>query len=382
VGGDLAVSVTTLCYCSREDAQRAIDFHDGVVTTANVDRAIQSAARNIEGHLHRLFYPWDGTKFFDWPNFLYQFPWKLGLGRNDLIVLTALNTGTVSIGLDQVFMCPPDRLPGYPYRWLELDRSTAAAFGGAAATPQRSIQVTGTWGFTADADQAATLAASAGTSDTSITVDDSSQTGVGDLLIIGYGTGSAPYPDDTLHHAGYYPPYAGERVLVTDKAAAATGLTQSAGCTTAEASDNALTTTGTGTLYSGEVLLLDQEQLLITDVTGSVATVVRAWNGTILAAHSDATVYAYRSLSVARGQLGTTAAAWDSGEAVYKQRYPSLIRDLAIAEAENRALQETSGYARTVGAADMAVPAPGVALADLWAEAMTAYGRKARIGAI
>jgi hypothetical protein len=61
------MSVTTPCYCSRVDAQRAIDFKDSLVTTAQADRAIQSASRNIEGHLHRLFYPWDGTKWFDWP---------------------------------------------------------------------------------------------------------------------------------------------------------------------------------------------------------------------------------------------------------------------------------------------------------------------------
>ena len=68
------MSVTTPCYCSRVDAQRAIDFKDSLVTTAQADRAIQSASRNIEGHLHRLFYPWDGTKWFDWPNYQYAYP--------------------------------------------------------------------------------------------------------------------------------------------------------------------------------------------------------------------------------------------------------------------------------------------------------------------
>jgi len=45
-------------------------------------------------------------------------------------------------------------------------------------------------------------------------------------------------------------------------------------------------------------------------------------------------------------------------------------------------LQETSGYARTVGEGGEARPAPGVALADLWDEAVTRYGRKARIRAV
>jgi len=41
-------------------------------------------------------------------------------------------------------------------------------------------------------------------------------------------------------------------------------------------------------------------------------------------------------------------------------------------------MQETSGYARTVGGPDVSMAAPGVALADLWDEAVTTYGRKAR----
>jgi hypothetical protein len=57
---------------------------------------------------------------------------------------------------------------------------------------------------------------------------------------------------------------------------------------------------------------------------------------------------------------------------------PQLVRDLAIAEASNQLLQEGSGYARTVGSGDAAIPAPGVSLADKWAEARARHGRKAR----
>jgi hypothetical protein len=58
------------------------------------------------------------------------------------------------------------------------------------------------------------------------------------------------------------------------------------------------------------------------------------------------------------------------------------VRDLAIAEAVNQVLQETSGYSRTVGAGEMAMPASGIALADLWDEAETEYGRKAPVRVI
>jgi len=81
---------------------------------------------------------------------------------------------------------------------------------------------------------------------------------------------------------------------------------------------------------------------------------------------------------VQRGFLGTTAATWTLGTAIYRHRVPAIIRAIAIGESANRILQETSGYARTVGGPDMAMPAPGIALADLWDEARTEYGRIAR----
>ena len=259
-----------------------------------------------------------------------------------------------------MILYPYNRKPGFPYTRVELDRSTTAAWG-AGATPQLSILLTGTFGFTTDSDPAGTLAASiASTSATTMTVSDGSQLGVGDLAII-----------DT------------ERLLVTEKATATTGQTNVSGATTASAADNAITVSSGAAISLGEVLLLDSERLLVQDITGNVVTVTRAWDGTVLTTHSSATtLYAYRSLTVARGQCGTTAATHSSAAAISRHRPPAAIRDLAIAEAVNRVLQETSGYARTVGEGDGARPAPGVALADLWAEAEGLYRRKARIRAV
>lgn len=381
------MAITRMTYCSRVDAQRSVDFRDGADANAALDRALRSASENIEQHLHRIFYPLDGTLFFDWPNQggsgggQYAVPWRLWFDQYDCVVLTSLASGGTSIGLDKVFLEPVNKRPGRPFTYLELDRSSSAAFG-VGSTPQHNISAAGTWGFGADADQVATLAASVATNDTTVTVSDGSQLAPGDLMILGYGRGSAPFPS-AAGYAGALAPYQGERVLVTGAAATATGLTQSgAGCSTASNADQALSTTGTGSLNVGEVLLLDAEQMLVTDVTGGVATVKRAFNATTLATHSAATVNAYRLLSVARAQYGTTASSYSSAAAVFKHRVPGLVRDLSIAETVNRLLQETSGYARTVGAADAAMPASGLALADLWDEVMTAYGRKARIRAV
>jgi hypothetical protein len=386
VGGDLAVTVTRVCYCSRDDAMRSIDFKSGgAIEVQKVDRALRSATENIEAHLHRVFYPLDTTYYFDWPNQggsgggQYANPWRLWFDQYDCTVLTALASGGTAIPLSEVFLEPVNRRPGWPASYLELDRSTSAAFG-SSVTPQHSISATGTWGFTADADQVTTLAASVGTGDTTITVADGSSIGAGDLMILGYGRGTAPYPA-SLGYAGAIAPYTGERILVTGVSMVSTGVSFS-GPATASAADNVLAVSSGTAFAVGEVLLLDSERVLVTEITGNNLVLQRAWDGTVLAAHTSGTIYAARLLSVQRGQLGTTAATASNGAAVYKHRVPGLVRDLAIAETTGRVLQESSGYSRVVGGADAAMPASGTALAELWDEAVTTFGRKARHRAV
>lgn len=380
--------ITRPCYSFREQAQRSLTFPDGLDQQSIMDRALESAADNIDAQLHRKFYPDDGTRRFDWPNFQYETPWTFSLGRQDLVVLTQIQSpgnsggsGGVTIPLWQVLLEPVNKKRGFPYTRIELDRSTVAAWG-TAPTPQHSIWATGTWGFGADADQVATLAASVASGDTTVTVSDGSKCGPGDVLILGYGRGVAPFPA-FLGTAGAVAPYTGERMICYDRAYVATGLTQTGGgCTTDNAADNALAVTGSGALNAGEVVVLDQERMLILQITGGVATVRRGFDGTVLAAHSGAAVYAGRQLSVIRAELGTAAGSYSAPAAVYKHRVPALVRDISIGESVNQALQEGAGYARTVGSGEGQMPAPGVGLADKWDEAMTAYGRKARSGAI
>ena len=377
------MSIARPCYCNRLEVQRAVDFKDGMLSNAQIDRALQSAAEMIEGHLQRVFYPYDATKYFDWPNYQYAYPWRFWLDQHDLLVLTALASPSgTTIPLWQVFLEPVNnagRLPPMPYTQIELDRSTVAAWG-AGPTPQHSIVATGTWGFGADTDPGGALAASCLAGDTTLTVTDSSVIGVGDVIILSYGRGSAPFPSNA-GTAGAIQPYTGERCIITGQSMTSTTLTVSgSGCTTVSAADNTLT--ASGALIVGEAIQLDSEQMLITGTVAGSAntyTVQRAWNGSVLASHvTAATIYAPRLLTVLRGQLGTTAAGWSSSTVISRHRPPSVIRDLAIAETVNRILQETSGYAREVGEGDNARPAPGMSLADLWDEAETVRGRKNR----
>lgn len=372
--------ITRPCYANRGDVKRALDLEVTAVDDARIDRALTSVAETIDGHLHRFFYPEDRICYLDWPNYQRAYPWRYWFdqaGYHDLWVLTQLQSPSgVTIPLWQVMLEPVNRKTGWPFTRMELDRSTVAAWG-AGPTPQHSIWVTGTWGWYSPQPMG-TLSASIGTTDASITVSDGSQADAGDVLILDPGTGAAPFPAFP-GTAGVLGALTGERVIVTGKAAAATGLTQSGGgCSSASSADVALATTGSGTLNVGEVLLLGTEQMLVTDITAGVATVKRAWNGTVLATHSSAAVFAYRQLSVLRGQLGTAAASHSNAASVSKHYPPGLVRDLHIAETLNRILQETSGYARTVGGADAAMPAPGAGLSDLWDEAESVFGRKAR----
>jgi hypothetical protein len=382
VGGELVMSISRVAYCNRLEVQRAVDFKDGTLTSAQIDRALQSAAEVIEGHLHRVYYPYDATKYFDWPNYQSAAPWRFWLDQHDVLALTSLSSPSgTAIPLSRVFLEPVNnagRLPPMPYTRIELDRSTAAAWG-AGPTPQHSIVATGTWGFGADTDPGGALAASCLAGDTTLTVTDSSVIGVGDLIIIGYGRGAAPFPAYP-GTAGAVQPYTGERVIISGQAMTATGLTVSgSGCTTVSAADNILATSGAGTLNTGEAVQVDGEQMLLTGTTSGGFTVQRAWNGSVLASHSTgAGISAPRLLTVLRGQLGTTAAGWSNATAVSRHRPPGVIRDLAIAETVNRVLQETSGYAREVGEGENARPAPGMSLADLWDEAETVRGRKNR----
>ena len=356
------MTIFTPCYCSREDVKRAPDFQSTAYDNVQIDRVIQNVARNIEGHLHRTFYPNDTTKYFDWPAQSGQgggfitYPWKIYFDGNDCVTLTELQSppGT-DIDIAYVNLEPANYGP--PYTYLELQRDKNAAFGG-AATPQRAIVATGTWGYTADNDVVTSLAVAV-SSDTATTIQvaNAASTGVGDLLIVD-----------------------SERMLVQEAAAVTTGDSQqNSGCSTAASNDNVLTLTSGSSVNLNEVILLDAEKMLVLDITGNNVTVKRQYDGTVLATHSSATVYAYRTLTVARGQLGTSAATHLISASVSKHRVPSLIQSLAIAESVNTILQETGGYSSPQGETGAQISGLGTALADLWDEAVTTFGRKSRM---
>jgi hypothetical protein len=354
------VAISSAVYCTREDIARALDTKEVARNFAQVDRALEAGARAVEGLTHRRFYPWTGTRDFDWPNDSYARAWRLWLDSNELVSVSTLVSGGTTIPSTDFFLRRSDDLNEPPYTFLEIDLSATSAFS-AGDTWQRSIVITGVFGYSADEAPAGTItAALATTTGTAVAISDSSLVGVGSIIKVD-----------------------SERMLVTERAMADTGV-NTANALTAANNDVSITmSTTTDAPTVGDVILIDSERMLVTDVASTVLTVKRAWDGTVLATHANPSdIYALRALTVVRGFLGTTAATHLDNATAVKHVPPALVRELNIAEALNILLQEGSGYAREIGSGEGARELPGRGLDALRDQTRTAFGRKARTRAI
>lgn len=354
------MTITRPTYATREEVKAAADFKLTARNDTQVDEAIESASDSIEGLLHRHFYPQDDTRYVDWPNFQYAYPWRVWLDAAELADVTVnvpvITSGGNVIPAGHIFWGNPRYTP--PYTYFELNRAYGDTLG-QGDTPQRDVAITGTFGYWLKWAVAGALAAAVSdTTGTSITVTDSAAAGVGDVILLD-----------------------SERMLLTDKAMASTGLTQQgAGVSTAQASDVALALgTGNGSKVAvGETLLLDSERMLIVDIAGDTATVKRAWDGTVLATHTSATIYAQRTWTVERGALGTTAATHSNAAAVSRHVTPGLVKSLAIGEALVEVRQRIGAYSESQGTGAAKQTNIGKGLDDLRARCLVRFGRTGR----
>ena len=342
--------ITNPVYCTREAVKAALDIAETARSHGQIDRAVEAAAENIEGLCHRKFLPWTGTRYFDWPDRNSPVPWRLWLDENTLISVTSITSGGVEVS--EYFLEPAN--DGPPYDRIEVDRSSSSSFT-SGSTPQRSIAVTGVWGYTADTASAGALAEDVDASETDIDVTDVSSIGVGTVLKMD-----------------------SERVIVGEKTFITTGTTLSSNVDALNSVNYVDVGDGTS-IHAGEVIQIDTERMLVFDVIANRVYVKRGWDGTVLAAHTSTTaVYAPRRLSVTRAALGTTAATHSNGASVLRQRVPVLIEQLAVAEAISSLMQEQSGYGRVIGAGESQMEASGKGLRALRDDVYRRYGRKAR----
>jgi hypothetical protein len=342
-------------YATREDVAHALDVQMTARNRRQIDAAIEAASRNAEGLCHRRFYPVVATRYFDWParpSGGYT-PWVLRLDASELISLTSVTSGGINIPLDDINL-EPNR-SGPPFTRVEIKLSTNAAYGG-GQTYQRDVALAGLWNYrNTETTLGSTTAAVSSATATTITVDGptSAVVGVGSILRVD-----------------------SERMIVTERAQTSTGQTGTLGA----GKNNVSLAVSDGTKFAvDEVLLLDSERMRIDDIAGNTLTVERAYDGTVLAAHTGATIYAPRALTVNRGALGTTADTHGNASTVYLWQPPGLIRQLVKAEAIWSFLQEHAGWFRNASASGRAAPEVSrTALDALRDQAYTEHGRKAR----
>lgn len=352
-------------YTTREAVAQALDIKASANMDAQIDSAIESASRSVEGLLHRRFYPYTGTRYFDWPDRSSPTSYRLWLDDNELISVTSVTSGGTAVSASNYFLRRADYKDEAPYSMLELDLSTSASFT-QGSTHQKSIAITGVYGYTSTTVTAGTLAEDLDTSETGVDVSDSSLIGVGDLIRVD-----------------------SEYMNVTDRAMLDTGRNLATGSDlTASMNDVTVTVSGAATydLAAGETILINSERMLIIDKpSATVLTVKRAVDGTVLAAHTGGGtthVYAPRTLTVERGSVGTTAATHTTGTSVTRLQVPGPVQELTLAYAINNVLQRSAGYARVAGSGDSAREFTGRGIADLEKAAVRACGRQMLMGGI
>lgn len=310
-------------YSTREAVQDAFDVREAAHRSAQIDDALRSASDDVDGWLNRHKHgvaPTIATRYFNWPSGFGQ-AWRLWLDENEIVSVTSLTAGGTTIAPADYFLEPVNSGP--PYTYIELNTSSSAAFTN-SGTSQRAIAITGTFGLGDTQRAAGALAEALDASETGVDVTDASLVGVGDVLLVD-----------------------SERMAVTDRSSLSTGVNLGTALT---AQKNNQTIAGiSGGFSVGEVLLIDSERMRIIENNGTDLTVIRAYDGSTLAAHSiGAGLFAYRTLVVQRGVLGTTAATHLTATAITRWEVPDLIRDLTKAEAITRLEQEFSAYGARV----------------------------------
>ncbi|MES2211351.1 MAG: hypothetical protein V4515_14405 [Chloroflexota bacterium] len=348
-------------YCSREALALALDRALNVYSIEGLDRAIHSATDVIEQAFERRFYPYHGTWYFDVPadDTSTSTPsWKLYTDPVDFISVDSATVGGSAVSGIQL---RPDNRTDRPASWLELDRAGATTFrDGTSGTPQRRAAIVGTTGWWDEAKAcgalASTLAIGADTADlVTAPAIGVAQVGVGHLLRVG-----------------------SERLVVDDRLLVDTGENLGADLVSqVSASIPTSITVGDGTDYAaGEMITVGGEVMLIQRVLSNTLFVRRGYAGTPVASHATGTdIYAYRRLLVTRGVAGTTAAEHAGADPVTRWVPPYAIEALAVAIAQETAVQEGAAYARTVGSDDNEREARASGLAAAWKRAKP-YSRK------
>ena len=344
------MSNATRWYATRE-ALKAIVGIGGASLDAAIDASIEAASEDIEVAHGRRYIPYTATKQYPWPSKRNPSAYRLDLDE-DLLAVTALTKDTddvTAIASTDYFLEPVNTGP--PYYHIEIDLASTAYFS-SEDTSQRALRVTGRWGYGEDTKAAGALAEADDGSETALDVTDASLIDVGNTILIGT-----------------------EAMFVSGRAVLTIGTTLN-DTLTADLDDVTVTLASGAAAKQGEVLLLDSEKVLVESISGNDLTVKRAYDGSVLAAHSTGiTVYAYRTLTVVRAVNGTTAATHATAAAITKYAPPADIVELCIAQAIAHLKQGQSGWTGQISGGEGAVQVRMVDLFHLRERMKSKYKR-------
>lgn len=351
-------------YCTRESVMNALAEAETARSHAQIDDACEQGARRADqlcGRMVQGFAPLLATRYTDYPSRIQRSPtYRAWFPRGHTLLSATsvtVDNGDTTLSPSQYILRPDEG----PYTYLEVLLSGSGALG-SAGTWQRAIAITGLWGVENRRKQIGTLSSTlaASNSATASLAWTTARFGVGDVLFID-----------------------SEAVVITDRTFVDSTVNLSAGLD----ADNAdtLVSVPDGTLFAvEEIIAVDGERMRVVDITGNTLSVIRAWDGTQLAAHlSGADIYALTGVEFERAVLGTTLAAHTSTTAVNQWIPPGLLATLSRAYAIDVLVQERSAWARAIAAAsDSAVEVSGRGIRKFEEDVLEAYGQRARHAAI
>lgn len=176
-------------YCSVEELVAAVPHlaqagASGLFDAVILDHVL-AASREVELRLGRGFYPYTGMNAYRWPPFAVAYSWEVYTDDDILSVssvqVAAGGIGAVPIALTQYYLEPQQF--GAPYNRLEVDLSSSDVLQ-AGPTPQRSVQITGQWGYCATLAAAGLLTSGINATATTLTVSTPVAVQQGDVILI------------------------------------------------------------------------------------------------------------------------------------------------------------------------------------------------------
>ena len=302
----------------------------GAAENDTILEIIKGVSQFIEDETNQNFFPVTATRLYPWPAWAPGRSWVLWVDRHLISVATLLakaqDSSPTTIPAADFFLEPQEFGP--PYTRIEIDRSSNSAFE-AGDTQQRSISVAGDWGHSATTEAAGALAEDLDNSETGVDVTDSSKVSIGDTILVD-----------------------SERMFVESKDLLTTTATLNGGIA-ADKSIVSVTFSNGALVKAGETVTVDSERMYVESIGGNVGTVVRAYDGSVLAAHNNgAIVYAPRTLNVTRAVNGSTAATHSSAGAIVRYVAPADVRLWCMAETIAAYEQEKAGWGRAIGAGE------------------------------